>query len=452
MLIVGLLAASALITTLYAASTERSNEGRRNDESIRNVHQSVALTLEETDAKIRDFTDKALADRKQLLKDLTNAQLGAMASLDASVRSGAVTLTSAQEAASQTLYDFRYGSDDYFFAFTPDMVSIVEPNPTFRGNMLDYRDPNGKAFFREFQQVALGPGSGYVDYVGTRVGESVPAPKISYIAYFAPWQWVIGTGVYLDDIDAAAVAQFRAATAELSGSLERVRFADEGFFFVLEREGGVLAGPVSRSLEQLGAGGSDADLVDRLLAVAPDDGTIVSLDADARLGGREQRWYFDVSSVGSKRWVLVSAVPKRVLVEAANELAVRQVLLAGLVLVLGLALGLTASRRIIRPVRQVTSAASALENDEFDPTSLDAAAGRRDEVGVLARTFRRMAAEVVERERALRDRVRRLEVVIDQKKVAEEINTIVETDFFRRLEAKADSLRRSDDATGHPGT
>lgn len=446
-LIIGLLAASALVTTAFVASTERSNERRRNNESMKNVHESVARTLEQADSGIQKFREDALAARKQKLKDLTDAQLAALESLNDSVQAGSLTLEAAQTTASAMLFNFRYGNDDYFFAFTPDMVSIVEPNPTFRGNMLDYRDPSGKAFFREFQSVALGPGSGFVDYVGTRMGAAEPAPKVSYVAYFAPWKWVVGTGVYLDDIDAVAAEQLAAVKLQLSESLERVRFVETGFFFVLDRDGTLVAGPQTRRVDELN-GSVDDSLVQQLVAKAPPDGALVSMDAEARLGGAARDWRFDISSVGSKRWVLVAAVPRSALVESANDLAARQILLSAIVLALGLIVGLLVSRRIVRPVQDITRAALALEEERFDHALLDRAANRGDEVGVLARAFRRMAAEVVERERSLRERVRRLEVVIDQRKVDHEINTIVETDFFRRLEARAENLRRTDNTSG----
>lgn len=50
------------------------------------------------------------------------------------------------------------------------------------------------------------PGSGFVDDVGTWLGSTTPAPKVSYIKFYKPWQWVIGTGVYIEDVDAVVAA------------------------------------------------------------------------------------------------------------------------------------------------------------------------------------------------------------------------------------------------------
>jgi HAMP domain-containing protein len=444
-LIISLLAVSAVITALYAASTVRGNADANNRESMANVHRSVGRTLDQAASDVQRFEETALANRKELLRYLTDAQLQAMDQLDDAVGRGSLSLADAQDIAGQMLFDFRYGAGDYFFAFTPEMVSIVEPNPTFRGDMIDYRDANGKAFFQEFQQVALGPGAGYVDYVGTRVGEPEPSPKVSYVALYEPWDWVVGTGVYLDDIEAEAASRLAEAEAELSAVLDGVSFADAGFFFVLDVEGAVLAGPDDHDVDALQRTDWGRELATTLVGVGVgvDAGNDVApLVAGAQFDGEDTGWRFGVSRVPSQDWVLVSAVPLAELTRSANALALRQVLLSALVLCIGLAIGLLTSRRIVRPVQDLTNAARALEDDKFDPTALDNAAARRDELGGLARAFRRMAAEVVERERALRERVSRLEVVIDRRKVNDEISAITESDFFRNLERQAEELRR----------
>ncbi len=65
------------------------------------------------------------------------------------------------------------------------------------------KDPNGKLLFVEFVKVVRAEGQGMVDYLWPRPGAEAPQPKLSYVAGFQPWGWVIGTGVYIDDLEAA---------------------------------------------------------------------------------------------------------------------------------------------------------------------------------------------------------------------------------------------------------
>jgi HAMP domain-containing protein len=444
-LLVGLLGASAVATVVLSGVSVRQVESRNADQSMANVHRSTALSIEQTSTDLDRFESSALEARKDLLADLMAAQISAIDTLRTAAERGEITEAAARSAAEQMLFDFRYGDNDYFFVFTPEMVSIVEPNPTFEGNMIDYQDSTGKYFFREFQEVALGPGSGYVDYVGTRAGQSQPAPKVSYITYYEPWQWVVGTGVYLDDITAEADARAEMARVELSAALANVEFGGDGFFFVLGSDGEVVVAPSGQDLSVLGDQAWGREVTSALLtAEPPPDGTINEVVRSARFTeDRNEEWRMKVSSVtGRQPWLLVSAVPQSQLAAVGNLLAIRQVMLSAVVLIFGLLVGLFTSRRLVRPVQDLTASAVALEQDRFDAGMLDTAAARRDEMGVLARAFRRMAAEVVERERALRERVSRLQVVVDRQKVDDEIDQITESDFFRHLEERAEELRR----------
>ncbi len=92
--------------------------------------------------------------------------------------------------------------------------------------------------------------------------------------------------------------------------------------------------------------------------------------------------------------------------------------------------------------------ATALGSGTFDPSTLDRAASRHDEVGTLARTFQTMAVEVKEREQSLREQVQRLTVEIDRAKVAEAVSDITDSDYFQRIKEKADELRWKKDNPG----
>ncbi|MEI7647755.1 MAG: HAMP domain-containing protein, partial [Actinomycetes bacterium] len=178
-------------------------------------------------------------------------------------------------------------------------------------------------------------------------------------------------------------------------------------------------------------------------AVPKKDGTIIELNKSVTLQGKnKQNWVLNVSSYSPLNWVLVSAVPQKDLTAPGRNLAIQQALLQVLLLLIGLTAGILISRRITGPVETVTKAARDLSENKFDPSDLDAAASRTDEVGDLARAFQRMGVDLVERERKLREQVASLKVVIDRSKLAKDIGEITESEFFQDLAAKAEEMRK----------
>lgn len=103
----------------------------------------------------------------------------------------------------------------------------------------------------------------------------------------------------------------------------------------------------------------------------------------------------------------------------------------------------------LRQVDRLTEAAAALENDSFDPDSLSDVAGRTDALGQLTRVFQRMAREFYVREHRLKQQVAELRIEIDKAKQAEQVDQIVESDYFKQLRGQANDLRekleRADD-------
>jgi CRP-like cAMP-binding protein len=95
----------------------------------------------------------------------------------------------------------------------------------------------------------------------------------------------------------------------------------------------------------------------------------------------------------------------------------------------------------IDQVKQITDAAAAVEASVYQAVMLEEAAQRGDELGQLARVFRKMAAEVELRERKLRRQVQQLRITIDQRRADEQLAAITDTDYFQQLERAADHLR-----------
>ena len=118
-------------------------------------------------------------------------------------QSGAMTRDQAQAAAKAALRGLRYEGNEYFWVNDSGPRMLMHPiRPELEGqNLGENRDPNGKFLFREFARVANESGQGVVDYMWPRPGSEAPQPKMSYVKMFKPWDWIVGTGVYVDDID-----------------------------------------------------------------------------------------------------------------------------------------------------------------------------------------------------------------------------------------------------------
>jgi methyl-accepting chemotaxis protein len=98
----------------------------------------------------------------------------------------------------------RYGSNDYFWINDMQPRMVMHPmKPELNGSDLSTnKDPNGKTLFVDFVNVVKKDGAGFVSYEWPKPGFNQPQPKLSYVVGFAPWNWVIGTGVYIDDLNA----------------------------------------------------------------------------------------------------------------------------------------------------------------------------------------------------------------------------------------------------------
>ncbi len=115
---------------------------------------------------------------------------------------GVVSEQIAKENALTAIKSLRYGTDGYVWINDYKPTMVMHPtNPKLDGQDLsDYKDPNGVKLFVEMADVAKKSGRGEVKYDWAKPGFEKPQPKISYVIGFEEWQWIVGTGVYVDDM------------------------------------------------------------------------------------------------------------------------------------------------------------------------------------------------------------------------------------------------------------
>ncbi|UWU15752.1 methyl-accepting chemotaxis protein [Rhizobium sullae] len=119
-------------------------------------------------------------------------------------QAGTLTRDAAQAAAKDVIAAMRYGGSGYFWINDMRPVMVMHPiKPELNGTDLSQnKDPNGKFLFMEFVNVVKAHGDGFVDYYWPKPGAEQPVLKFSHVAGFEPWGWIVGTGVYSDDLAA----------------------------------------------------------------------------------------------------------------------------------------------------------------------------------------------------------------------------------------------------------
>jgi len=154
-------------------------------------------------------------DRQAELRNLVETAHALIGHHQGLEKDGKLDRAQAQAAALAALANLRYAGTEYFWVNDMTPTVVMHPiNKALNGrNVADLADPNGKKLFSEFVKTVQASGAGFVDYMWPKPGFDKPVAKLSYVKGFAPWGWIVGTGVYVDDLE----DKFMAALLRLGG-------------------------------------------------------------------------------------------------------------------------------------------------------------------------------------------------------------------------------------------
>ena len=169
--------------------------------------------------------EKKLMDgKREMIRELTESSWSILAAHAQEERDGLLTRQKAQASAIENLRRLRYGPElkDYFWINDMHPRIVMHPyRPDLEGKDISgFSDPNGKRLFVEFVKVVKANSAGYVDYEWQwKDDPDRIVPKISYVKGFEPWGWIVGTGIYVEDVRAEIAAITRKLTLICLGIL-----------------------------------------------------------------------------------------------------------------------------------------------------------------------------------------------------------------------------------------
>jgi len=156
-----------------------------------------------------------MQEARDKLKEYVDMPIGVVGQYYDQYKAGKLTEQQAKEQAMEAVKIMRYDNGVGYFWINDDTSPIPHmimhaTQPKLDGTLMDnpkYNVANGtkENLFSAFVRITKGQGSGYIQYVWPKPGagtSTTDQPKMSFVSKFQPWGWIIGTGIYIDDLQA----------------------------------------------------------------------------------------------------------------------------------------------------------------------------------------------------------------------------------------------------------
>ena len=396
--VIGILVATTVAIALVTLREVDRTVNGLELQSARNAVNLVLLTLENDYRSLTFHRTFALEVRKRQMSDSVGLVMAAMGEHHTLAQRGLLSDRNARQAILDTVQELRYGANDYFFIYDDTITAISHPDPTFRGrNLAELSDAHGMYPARDLMHQAR-QGGGFAPFWWKRLDSPAAVAKLGYARYFEPWGWMVGTGVYIDDIEAEYRKRLDGVIADLAATLAKVKIAGAGYLFIFDGNRKVIIHP-------------EGDLERFATARNPSTGNLLADDfmAAARSGvSLDYRWdrpdspgqfRFEKTALATHfaplNWYVVASIYRDDLRRPSRNLLLKQFFIISLLSGLGVIGAALIVNRFVRPVEQLATYARELPARDFsqadeDSPGISALADRPDELGKLASSLRFM--------------------------------------------------------------
>lgn len=376
------------------------------ERASRNVLDNMYLMIKQSHQDMQSWKDSALDAHKRQLRNIIEVMVSYINLMEAEAESGAIRRTVAKGRVLDIIRSLKYGNNDYIWVSDYNNVLISHPDPKLHNqDFSNVKDVNGDLIVPPMVKGALKDGDGFYSYWWRRLGEENPVEKLSYYRNIPSWGWVIGTGLYIDDINLKVEQRRLELIEELRRHLKSIRIAGNGYLYIFDSNLNMIIHP-NENIE-------DTNIANLLNPVTRKPIAQELIEASRRPDRKfEYKWdkpsdpgnyiYDKISWVSyfkGNDWYICSSVYKEDLKSSAQALTRRILMVSGLALVLSILGSYLFVQTLTTPIKRLAESANRISRGDLTYT---ANIVRDDEIGVLSRAFNNMVEQ-------LRDQIKNLE-------------------------------------------
>jgi len=363
--------------------------------SINYLHL-IKLNIENEYNSILFQKEYALARYKEQLKNVTNLAIEHIDNYWQLYKKGKYSEKIAKDMAAESLKNFRYGNNDYFFAYTLDLFNISHPDSNiYKHNLSDYQDVKGNYVIREMKKKLTENDSGYLSFWYIRLGETEPVEKLCYLTLYKKWNWMVGTGVYIGDVVKDYDKRMQSVMEELTSTFSKIKIGKTGYFFLFDENKKILIHPAFnvKKLSDFKNPDSGLEHMDELIKASetPDKPYIYYCDKPGFEGKFLVKSY--VIKFKPLNWYICSSVYQDELDEPLKNIRNNQMIITFIIVSMSIIISFLLVNRVTKSLKILTNYATKLSSSEFsmlssiDKEIIGIGKSVKDEVSELSAAF-----------------------------------------------------------------
>ena len=363
----------------------------------RTVLNNVYQLAEKIHFSLEGYRLQALEGRKQQLQSAVALATAYVDIVYEQVDRGELSEAVARQQIFEGLRRFTYGNNDYIWVAGYDSVILSHPDSRFHGvETTNLKSDSGEAIIAKIVEQVRAGGDGFFQYQWQRLDQPDAIDKISYVKNFPERQFVLGSGLYLDDIEIEVKKRLKLAMAELRVALQEIKIAKTGYMYIFDANANMLIHPNDNLdginfLDQLNPA-TGRSIAQELIAVA-DSGKewAYPWDKPSDPGNYVYQKTSLVRHLSGFDWYIGSSVYEEELQRSSAVLTERIMTITVVVLLMAVLLALLFVSQIAAPIKRLAETAKRVSRGDL---SAQSGIHSDDELGVLGRTFDTMVTQL----------------------------------------------------------